>query len=152
MYHQHCLSILLAGKSSENHQKGSKLVEAKNRGGLWIVSNPVIQICQHIEAKFRSVVKKFYNKIDSQTLIDDLMKNCGILSNFDKIRNESEEKVSKEIALNLLEQIITLFVRARTFSYVRNQQQLHKIGAKKKKSRSLRTEIKKVSASLDQGH
>ena len=45
-----------------------------------------------------------------------------------------------------------LYIRVRIFSLVKDKRELHKIESKKKKMRSLRTEIKKASSSLDQGH
>ena len=43
-----------------------------------------------------------------------------------------------------------LYIRVRTFSLVKDKIELHKIASKRKKARSLRTEIKKASSSLDQ--
>ena len=49
-------------------------------------------------------------------MVSQLMENPSVLCNFNKVRNQSVEKVSKEIALNLLEHLITLYVRVRAFS------------------------------------
>ena len=102
--------------------------------------------------KFRLTTDKCTRNIDSKALTSLLLKDCGVLSNFNKVRNNSDEKISKEVALNCLEHIIMLYIRVRTFSYVRNIQQLHKIESKKKKANSLRKEIKKASSSLEKGH
>ena len=48
--------------------------------------------------------------------------------------------------------IIMLYIHIRTFSYTKDQQGIHKVESQKKKSRSLRTEIKKVSTNLEQGY
>ena len=68
-----------------------------------------------------------------------------------KIRNQCSEKVSKEVALNLLDHLMTLYICVRTFSLVKEKNELHKIALKRKKKNSLRTQIKKASTSLDQG-
>ena len=158
MYHQQCLSILLAGKltssasDTNTENKQQKLVDIKNRGGLWKINDSAIQIFKIVELKFRCITKTSHNKIDSHALVKDLITNCGILSNFGKLKNDSDEEVSEEISLNLLEHIMMLYIRARTFSFVQNKQQLHKIESKQKKIKSLRTELKKKTKSLDQGH
>ena len=139
MYHQQCLSISLAGKltsstsDTSTEDKQHKLVDIKNRGGLWKINGPAIQIFKIVEFKFRCITKTSHNKIDSHALVKDLITNCGILSNFGKLKNESDEEVSEEISLNLLEHVMMLYIRARTFSFVQNKQQLHKIESKQKK-------------------
>ena len=72
--------------------------------------------------------------------------------NYSKIRSCRTDEVKKEVALNLLEDLLMLYIRVRAFSIVKDKQQLHRLRAKKGKSKSLRTEIKKQSTSLDQGH
>ena len=80
------------------------------------------------------------------------MENPSVLCNFNKSCNQSVEKVDKEIAFNLLVHLITLYIRVRTFSLVKDKYEQHKIASKRKKTKSLRTEIKKSSSALDQGH
>ena len=69
LYHQQCLTILIAGKSSAEMQDLTehKLVNARNRGGLWKVSKEVISIFTTTETFFdlqlrrsteRSIAKK----------------------------------------------------------------------------------------------
>ena len=100
---------------------------------MWKINGPAIQIFKIVELKFRCITKTSHNKIDSHALVKDLITNCGILSNFGKLKNESDEEVSEEISLNLLEHVMMLYIRARTFSFVQNKQQLHKIESKQKK-------------------
>ena len=160
IYHQQYLSLLLAGKVSEGgaDMPEHKLIDARNRGGLWKVTKEVISIFTSAESLFHSFVIKNYNKIDSKEMVSCLMKDCGVLSNFSKIRNlatDSESKevsVKKEVYLNLLQDLLMLYIRVRSFSFVKDKQQLHKMNYATKKSRSLRTEIKKSSSCLDQGH
>ena len=91
---------------------------------------------------------KFVTKVDSSAMVSDLINNCGILSYFSKIRNKSVEKVPKEIDLN----IRMLYIRACTFSFVKDRKELFKLEAKKKKMNSLIKSIKKTSKNLEQGH
>ena len=72
-------------------------------------------------------------------MVSDLLRNPSILCNYNKLRNRIPEKVSKEVAINLLEHLIMLYIRIRTFSLVKDKNELHKMETKKKKMRSLRT-------------
>ena len=85
-------------------------------------------------------------------MVSHLLTNIEILANYSIVCNATAEKVEKEVSSNLLEQMLTLYVRLRSFSYAKDKVQHHKIVAKKIKTRSLRTEIKKASLNLDKGH
>lgn len=148
-----CLNILIVGKQSADEScESDVLIKAKDRGGLWSVTPEVHAIFTEVETSFRESTANFGRQIDSKKMVSKLMENSYILCNFNKLRNISAEKVEKEIALNLLDHLITLYIRVRTFSLVKDKIELHKIASKKKKTRSLRTEIKKSSVSLDKGH
>ena len=146
-YHDQCLSFLLACKSSGNETDVSsqKLVNLKDRGGLWKVNGDTIAIFSVAESYFVTATKQFTTKIDCKGIVSNLIKDPWLLVNFSKIRNSSSEKVKKEVVINLLEDLLTLYIRVRSPSFAKNQQQLHKIQAAKSKTRSLRTEIKQKS-------
>ena len=73
------------------------------------------------------------------------MKNPIIDENMSKIRRKSTDAIiKKEIALNLLEDLLTLYICVRTFSFAKGQMQSHKIEQSRLKSRSLRTSLKKM--------
>ena len=91
-------------------------------------------------------------KIDSKVIVSKLLENPSIIASFNAIRRLSEEKVSKEIAFNVLEDMITLYIRLRSHSFAKDKQQQHKMNKDATKKRSLRTELKKQSSSLDTGH
>ena len=151
MFGSQSLQILLAGKS-EVPSSDNMLTQAKDRGGLWRVTIQVFQIFRNVESYFRRSTVVISKKIDSKKMVSDLLKNPSILCNYNVLRNQAAEKVSKEVEINLLEHLIMLYIRVRIFSLVKDKRELHKIESKKKKMRSLRTEIKKASSSLDQGH
>jgi len=54
--------------------------------------------------------------------------------------------------MNLLEQILTLFVRLRTFSFAKDIREKHKLAKKASRKRSLRTDIKQSSSTTVLGH
>ena len=62
-----------------------------------------------------------------------------------KIRIKSTDTIiKKEIALNLLEGLLTFYIRVRTFSFAIGEIQSHKIKQSRLKSRSLRTSPEKI--------
>ena len=81
-----------------------------------------------------------------------MLENCTITSNFRTVFYDTDPKVDSEISRNLLEQMLTLFVQLRTFSFAEDICEKHKATKKKTKKRSLRTEIKVASCSTDGGH
>lgn len=155
VYHQQCLSLLRACKYAEGSETDTshhRLITTKDRGGLWKVKADVVTIFTFAESYFLTVTKDFVIKIDAQYIVSQLLENMFILAYFNGVRKSSEEVVKKEIGLNLLEDMLTLYIRLRSHSYAKDKQQTHKITKDKTKSRSLRTEIKKKSSNLDTGH
>ena len=113
-------------------------VDVLNRGGLWKVNEDVIAIFSVAEAYFLSSTKKLQNKIFSKDIVNALMENCMVLERFDKVMRSSDN-IKREIEFNLLEDLLTLHIHVRIFSYVKDKVQAFKIRNSKTKSRSLRT-------------
>lgn len=154
-YHYQALSYLMECKlvdGSETDTSHQKFVDIKNRGGLWKVKKDVLGIFIMAERFFLTATKDFVRKIDAGHIVASLLENSYVLSCFNIIRRGSEHEIKKEIALNVLEDMLTLYIRVRAHSYARDKQEAHKISKSLTKSKSLRTEIKKKSSSLDTGH
>ena len=117
-----------------------------NRGGLWKMNGDVIAIFSVAEAYFLSSTKKLQNKILSKHIVSALMGNCMVLENFAKVRQNSPDNIKKEIAFNLLEDLLTMYISVHTFSYVNDKVQALKIRNSKTKSRSLRTGMKQSTS------
>ena len=64
------------------------------------------------------------------------------------IRNKSSDLIKKEIALNILEDLLKLHILVRSFSFAKDQQQAFKITQAKIKSRSLRPALKRISTDI----
>jgi len=148
------LQLLIAGKSTDSNteDKNNLLVNAKDRGGLWTVTSEVFEIFCNVETHFRQETAGISRHIDSKKMVASLLKDPCVLYNFNKVRMLTTEKISKEIAYNLLEHLIMLYIRVRVFSMVKDKRELHKIKSKEKKLGSLRTGIKKLTNSLEKGH
>ena len=94
------------------------------------------------ECIFRSKTAKFSVKVICADIVKNMLENCTITSNFKTVCYDIDPKVDSEISMNLLELILTLFVRILTFSFAKDVREKHKAAKKSSKKRSLRTEIK----------
>ena len=65
------------------------------------------------------------------------------------IRNKTSDLIKKETALNFVEDILTIHICVRSFSFSKDQQQAFKIRQAKLKSRYLRTTLKRTSADME---
>ena len=80
------------------------------------------------------------------------MKDSVLLAQHHNVYGCVDPKVSKENALNLLEELISLYLSIRSHSFAKDITQSHKKKKKRSKEWSLRTSIKTVSGSLEFGH
>lgn len=151
---QQCLALLLAGKcslkSGETEKSADKLVNAKNRGGLWTVTAEVLKIFSIAEINFCESSSAVVFQIDCPKIVNQLLQESEVVSNFTCICNNAEQVVEKEVAMDMLESLLTLYVRVRAHSYAKNIKEKHMVATKKQKTRSLRTEIKKKSSNQEQ--
>ena len=85
------------------------------------MNEDVIAIFSVAEGYFLSSTKKLQNKIMSKDIVSAPMENCMVLENFAKVRRSSPDNIKKEIAFNLLEDLLTLYIRVRTFCYVKDK-------------------------------
>ena len=121
-------------------------VDVLNRGDLWKVNEDVIAIFSVAEDYFLSSTKKLQNKILSKDIVNALMENYIVLESFVKVRQSSPGNIKKEIVFNLLERLLTLYIRVCIFSYVKDKIQDFKIRNSKTKSRSLKTGMKQSTS------
>lgn len=85
----------------------------KDRGGLWKVRAEVCKIFSVAELMFKSSCSGFVRSINAQQMVEMLVTNTEILSNYSTICSDVPE-VEKEISLNLLEHMLTF-----SFSYAK---------------------------------
>ena len=97
-----------------------KHIEILDRGGLWKVDNNVTLIFKVAECHFKTITSVPTTKIDCKSIVSTLMKSPIIHENMSKIRSKSTDTIiRKEIALNLLEDLLTLHIRVRTFFFLK---------------------------------
>ena len=148
-FNTQCVTILKACKSDSDDTQ--TLVNVQDRGGLWKVNYSMQQLFLKCECIFRSHTSEFSVKIVCEDLVYLMLQNNVVISNFKNICYDIDSEVNKEISLNLLEQILTLFVRLRTFSFAKDVRENQKASKKTAKKRSLRPEIKQASCSTEGG-
>ena len=107
-YNQQYMSILLAGQS-DNDLPEHKLVTTRNRSGLWKMKIEVINIFIMAESTFKSMVSKSINKIDSKEMVLSLLKNTSVLADFATIRNQADQVIKKEVAMNLRRYFVIVY-------------------------------------------
>ena len=78
--------------------------------------------------------------------------NSIVISNFNSFSYDIEPRVNTEISFNLLENMLTLFMTVRSFSYAKDIKEKDKIKSNKSKSQLLQREINKSSFSKDMGY
>ena len=57
-------------------------------------------------------------KIPTDEIINYLLKNLDIISNYNPFSAQTQGTISKEISKNVLEKMLRLYIRVRSFSYV----------------------------------
>ena len=104
------------------------------------------------EKIFRLSTSNFQAVINTAQLAQEMQDSPCVISNFDALCYNIEPNVNKEISLNLLENMLLLFIKVRALSFARDVKERFKAKIEKTKSRPLRKKIKKPSSSkyLDQ--
>ena len=149
IYNRQCVAILKAYKTDSDDTQ--TLVNARDRCGLWRVNKRIQNLFLKCECIFRSKTSRFSVKIVCTDMVNDMLQNSTVISNFKNICYDIDPKVNGEISMNLLEQMLTLFVRLRTFSFAKDVREKHRAAKRLTKKHSLRTEIKQASSSTDGG-
>ena len=145
---QQCLSLLVAAKCDDEQS----LVDVKNRGGLWKVCDKAQSIFCRCEKEFKIFTTDFQSTIDSKLLLAKILKDGSVNNDFKYISESADRKVDKEVAKNLLENLVLLYIRVRSHSYAKKLKESHKVYKKASKKRSLRTELKLSTSSTEHGH
>ena len=139
-----------AGKVDDDDSQ--TLINVKDRGGLWKVGEATQKMFEICEIALKRKRGKFLksHKIDIKELCASSIKDRVLLAQYHKVYGCVDPKVSKENALNLLEELISLYTRIRSHSFAKEITESHKMKSKRSKERSLRTSIKRTS--LEFGH
>ena len=140
--HQQNISILQACRVENDETQ--TLCNARDRGGLWKVNKKSEQVFLRSELLFRARTTSFTSAIACENLVEEILKDSSVLSSYHDIFLCANVEVSKEFGLDLLEQMMTMYFRVRTFSFAKDIREKHKISKRSGEKRSLRTEIKEI--------
>ena len=100
---------LAVGKLGDELQElpEPKLVNTKNRGGLWKVTAEVFEIFCIAEQIFKKHTETSSNKVDGQLITKAVLEDTGKLANFSKLKSNMNH-AANEITKNVLEDLIHL--------------------------------------------
>ena len=148
-YQKQCLVLLSSFRfqeSSHSNTQEHKLIDVRNRGGLWKVRKGGVTLFKFCETYFLSATKEFVTRIDANLLAEMMLKDPMVLSQFGTIFRSCDPEITKEVGMNLLEEMLIFYFRLRSFSYAKQQQQKHKIEKASNRKGSLRGDMKKACA------
>ena len=136
------LIVLLEGAIEKNGT--NDLINTLSRGGLITVNEHYLRIFFKAEEEFRNATEVVHlRKIDIGKISDKLMNDADIISMFSAVSDCSD--VQNEIKENILQKMLHLYLRVRSFSLAKDittkQKKLH--AQTKAKNKGLRKEIKK---------
>eukprot|EP00794_Sanderia_malayensis_P012457 gene12457-13745_t len=129
-----------------------KLVDLKNRGGLWKVNRNAVAIFMEVETKFMAVSAQSLKNIDASSIFISALKDPYVKSHISSIVSAATLDIENEIAINVFKTLIHLYVRVRSHSHAKDIKEKHKAMKKLSKKNSLRTEIKRAIVSTNLGH
>ena len=117
---QQCISFLHAGKTNESTSSHT-FVDSVNRGGLWKVNNNVEQILTQAELTFLEHTHAQNTKqIDVPGMVKTLWCNQDLIANYQSWYSSAALVLDQEVSDEMLEKVLTLYLRVRSFSYAKD--------------------------------
>jgi len=113
LFNIQCCSILQTWKHKSDESE--TLVNVRDRGGSWRINTCLQAVFVQFELLFRSKTSSFYSSLVCNEFVKEVMNNNIVKSNFTSLCESSATPIKKEIGHNLLEYIIVLYFRVRTF-------------------------------------
>ena len=125
---------------------GQKLISVQNRGGLSAVTGVCQKIFYRAEEEFRIQTSvDFLMEINLKMMVDHLLESIDVVSFSNAAVNMAGVDLHEEIKMNLLQNMIILYLRVRSFSIAKDI--TSKQESSSTLSKALRQDIKK---SLDE--
>ena len=79
-----------------------------------------MQIMMIAEEIFCSKVSEDMREIRVTALVDLSIRNMDVVSNFNMLLEMCSEQIDRDIGMDILEQILTLFFKVRSFSFAKS--------------------------------
>ena len=99
-----------------------KLIACQTRGGLTGVNVECQKIFINVEQTFRAYTSAHHlNIIENEKITKSLLENIKVISHLNSFVDcNSSNKLNEEVKLNVLEQMLKLYIRVRSFSYAKD--------------------------------
>ena len=118
---QQSIAILKAGKEEHLLTENHKLTSSLNRGGLWGITKPAQTIFIRTEKYFRFLTSNYpVTRIDINEIMSRSINDSEVLTAFICMKATSELKLDDKVAKDVLQSIIHLYIRVRSFSFARD--------------------------------
>lgn len=143
---QQSIAILKAGKEEHLLTENHKLTSSLNRGGLWGITKPAQTIFIRTEKYFRFLTSNYpVTRIDINEIMSRSINDSEVLTAFICMKATSELKLDDKVAKDVLQSIIHLYIRVRSFSFARDVVQKYKLQMKLVKEKALRKNLSRAS-------
>ena len=146
---QEAMAILTASKST-SVPENSKLVAAVTLGGLWAANHYIERMLMISEKYFCLKTDVYTRKIPVFDLMKAIIEFQPVMECYKTVLGFCEIEISKEVAKIVLYNIISLYIKVRSFSLVKDVVQRHKINKNLKgKATSLPKSLKKPDDKIE---
>ena len=137
------MAVLKAGKLETDASSSQKLISCLNRGGLWHITEHAQKVFFKTELFFRKFTSQSgMRRVDIDGIAHAAIKDCDVLANFNLILSVAQLKVDSHLHKDILNSMVSLYVRVRSFSFAKDIIQRHKVKVKQaSKAKSLRKDI-----------
>ncbi|XP_066928356.1 uncharacterized protein [Clytia hemisphaerica] len=139
---QKSFNLLKKFKIEPTDMEEHALIKAKNRGGLWCVSKLTVQVFEQAELLFTSETCRHVTRVDYKAMVRNLMKNLLVKKYWEQLLSDSPE-IDTDLGKDLLDQLLSLYLKIRGFSYAKSIREKHKFKSKSTQKHSLRANLKK---------
>ena len=140
------MEVLKQGKCRSEELQTNKLTSALSRGGLWGINKDAEHIFVQAEINFRRFCPTDSSrKIDVNLMIAETIQDYTVKQAFDALVAKLDTVPDSTLLKDILNSIISLYIRVRCFSFARDVIQKFKMEVKKGKTKRLREEIKRSS-------
>ena len=119
-----------------------------SRGGLWGITKAAEKILLQAEKYFRSsTCNGPIPKINIKKIMSESCSDLEIIAAYNTLLANSELRIDKHVAKDVLQSILDLYIRVRSVSFAKDIVQCYKIQTKQLKDKTLRKEISRASNS-----
>eukprot|EP00795_Rhopilema_esculentum_P009759 gene9759-18280_t len=136
------IAILQAGRS-EDTDANQRLVDAVNRGGLWKITDTVEKLFTIAELYFLAHVNNSSKTIQLAVIVDKIYKDQEVQGMYHEWTERCAIQVDSAGSKDLLTNILSLYVKVRSFSHAKDVVNKFKFEQKKGKTKALRKEIQR---------